>query len=369
MTRTIHPLTGADLLTLTRLFAGNGLPKPRYLQSAVGMVASALLRSPNTLVERAYVAMQVQRRARMPAPVFILGHWRSGTTHLFNLLSSSPRFAYAPPVPTGIPWDFLLLGRALRPLLNRAVPSDRHIDSMAVTESAPQEDEIALASMTSPSFFHGVYFPRHLRRHMAAGLFFDGCERRDIERWQRGLKLFTEKISMDQGDRQVLIKNPAHTAKIRQILEIWPDAKFVHIVRNPYHVYRSTERMFTLLLEMVALQDYDASELETTIRESYPRMMDTLAEDARSLPPHQFVEVRYEDLDAAPLEELTRIVDTLALDGRDTLLAKAKVHLEEVAGHRKAPPEVPDSIIQTVDSHWSRQVAAWGYEQPGNAQS
>jgi hypothetical protein len=167
----------------------------------------------------------------------------------------------------------------------------------------------------------------------------------------------------------VLIKNPAHTAKIPQILEIWPDAKFVHIVRNPYHVYRSTERMFTLLLEMVALQDYDASDLETTIRESYPRMMDTLAEDARSLPPHQFVEVRYEDLDAAPLEELTRIVDTLALDGRDTLLAKARVHLEEVAGHRKAPPEVPESIIQTVESHWSRQVAAWNYERPGSAKS
>ncbi len=367
MTRPIHPLTGADPVTLARLFAGNGAPRPRYLHSAAGMVASALLRSPNTLAERAYVAAQARRRARMPAPVFILGHWRSGTTHLFNLLSSSPQFAYAPPVPTGIPWDFMLLGRALRPLLNRAVPSDRHIDAMAVTKSAPQEDEIALASMTSPSFFHGIYFPRHLRRHMAAGLFFDGCEPHEIDRWKRALRLFTEKISMDQGDRQVLIKNPAHTAKIQQILEIWPEAKFVHIVRNPYHVYRSTERMFTLLLEMVALQNHDTGELETAIRESYPRMMDQLAEDARTLPPRQFVEVRYEDLDAAPLEELTRIVDSLALDGRDELLTNAKAHLDEVSGHRKAPPEVSETIIETVETHWSAQVAAWGYRQPGRA--
>lgn len=366
MSRPIHPLTGADLATVARLLTQNGPPRARHLPSIAGILASAAARQPTMAAERIYVAAKSGRRARMPAPVFIVGHWRSGTTHLFNLLSASPEFTYAGPIPTGIPWDFLLVGRALAPLLKKAIPAERYIDSMSVTATAPQEDEIALAAMTRPSFFHGVYFPSRFGAHMRRGLFFEDCGEEDIARWQRGLRLFTEKTSLAGGGRRVLIKNPAHTGRIRHIREIWPDARFVHIVRDPYEVYQSNRRMFARLLDMVALQDHDAAEVETVLREVYPRMMDALVADTRDLPENRFVEVRFETLEADPLGEIGRVADRLELQSREDLLAAATRHLDSVADHRKATREAPPDVVAAVDAHWGPQARHWGYA-GGNA--
>jgi len=356
----IHPLTGADLATIIRLLVETGRPAPRFLPTLAGMLGSAAARLPSTGVERAYVAAR-RPGAAMPAPIFILGHWRSGTTHLFNLLSGAPSLSYAAPVPAGLPWDFLLLGRLLEPLLHRAIPSQRGIDPMAVTPTAPQEDEIALASMTAPSYYHGVYFPRRFRAEMARGLFFDGCDARAVARWRRHLRLFTEKVSMRAGGRQVLIKNPAHTAKVRQLREIWPDARFVHIVRDPYRVYQSTSRMFTDLLDMLALQPHDAADVDAAILESYPRMLDTLLADTRDLPQRQFIELRFEDLEADPLGQVALVADRLGLADREGLLGAARRHLDSVADYQSRTRAVPPEVAAKVETHWGRQRAAWGY--------
>ncbi|RDD63718.1 sulfotransferase family protein [Ferruginivarius sediminum] len=364
MTRPIHPLTGADPATLFRVLMQNGSPRAKFLPALSGMVASALLRLPSTGLERAYVEVRAEARAQMPAPIFILGHWRSGTTHLFNLLSGAPGLTYAAPVPTGMPWDFLLLGRALRPLLHRAIPDERGIDAMTVTPNAPQEDEIALASMTRPSYYHGVYFPRRFREQMRRGLFFDGCTPAEVAGWQRALRLFTEKVSLNAGGRQVLIKNPAHTAKIRQLRAVWPDARFVHIVRNPYHVYQSTQRMFAALLDMVALQDWDPAEVEAVILESYPRMMDALVSDSCELASDRFIEVRFETLEADPLGTVAAIADRLGLADPEGLVSAAKRHLDSVSGYRKQTRSVPPEVAEIVEHHWGRQLEHWGYARP-----
>lgn len=44
---------------------------------------------------RVLYSQAVARQPLHPEPVFILGHPRTGTTHLHNLLSRDPAFAYA----------------------------------------------------------------------------------------------------------------------------------------------------------------------------------------------------------------------------------------------------------------------------------
>ena len=356
----MHPLNGADPITLLRVLRTGGPPRPAQLPALAGMLAGAGLRGPLSLAERGYVAARRPGR-RMPPPIFILGHWRSGTTHLFNLLSGAPRLAYAAPIPVGLPWDFLLLGRAVEPVLKRLIPTRRGIDPMAVTPTAPQEDEIALASMTAPSYYHGVYKPRAFRAQMARGLFFDGCTPAEIARWQRGLRLFTEKVSLRAGGARVLVKNPAHTAKVAQIRAIWPEAKFIHIVRDPHHVYQSTHRMFADLLDMLALQDRDAADVAASIDETYPRMLDQVASDLAALPSGQWVEARFEELEANPLGTVARIAAELRLEDPEGLLAAAQAHLDSVAGYRSRTREVPPEVAHSVERLWGRQRARLGY--------
>lgn len=120
----MHPLTGSDFGTLTSVLADSGGIPAGSLGSVAGLLGAVIGRTPFTLAEKAYTRGQLAKAGGMPPPVFIVGHWRSGTTHLYNLMVQDD-FGFVPPVATGLPWDMLLLGRALKPVIDRALPETR----------------------------------------------------------------------------------------------------------------------------------------------------------------------------------------------------------------------------------------------------
>ena len=185
MSSLFHPLCGSNLSTLARLLTTNGFVSPQQLPQASIALAFTLLRWPFSTAERVIMDLTRGRRAPIEAPVFIVGYWRSGTTHLHNLLSQAEAFGYISPLATGLPWDILGIVRMLEPLLELALPSDRYVDNVAVKPDSPQEDAIALASMAPVSYYHGLYFPQHFKRHFKRGVFFDGCDASEIDQWRR----------------------------------------------------------------------------------------------------------------------------------------------------------------------------------------
>ncbi|MGD2084465.1 MAG: sulfotransferase, partial [Chromatiales bacterium] len=313
MASLFHPLCGANLGTLLRLLTDNGpVAVDRLPQAGIALTVT-LARLPFSLAEQVRYRHRRSRAAPMPAPLFIVGYWRSGTTHLHNVLSKAERFGHISPLAAGMPWDVLGLVQLFEPWLNRALPEDRYVDRVAVEPDSPQEDSIALASMGAPSYYHGIYFPRHFERHFRRGVYLEGCRPGEIERWRESIVQLLERVFRQQGNRQLLIKNPVYTAQIARLRKIWPQAKFIHIHRNPYVVFRSTRHFFGAMLEELALQDYSLSELpvEALILESYPKLLDALYADAQSLPAGDFVELRFEDFEREPLAALERIFTAL----------------------------------------------------------
>ena len=135
-------------------------------------------------------------RSEMEPPVFILGHWRSGTTHLYNIMTKSGAWGYVPPVATGLPWDLFGIARAFNPLLEKALPKHRFIDNIPVTPDSPQEDEIAMANMSDLSFYHGIYFPQAFGELVRRGLFFEGCSEREVLNWQERFIYLLRKLCL-----------------------------------------------------------------------------------------------------------------------------------------------------------------------------
>lgn len=359
-----HPLFGADPLTLVRALAGSGPLPPRVWPLAAAMVAASVLRSPLSLIERGVVAWRAGRQPESPPPVFILGHWRSGTTHLFNLLSRDRQFAWPSPYATGMPWDFLLLGRMLAPMLRRALPEGRYIDAVAVTEDSPQEDEIALAAMGNLSYYHGLYFPRRFERHYRRGVFFDGLSERELAGWQNTLRHFSRKLLIEKPGARLLVKNPVYTGRVALLRKIWPQARFIHIRRNPYVVFQSTRKFYRALLPPMALQAYDEAVADRLILETYPRMMQALERDVGDLPESRFIELSFEELEAAPLAQLERIYRQLELPGFEAVAPRFTAHLEGVRSYRKSRHSFPTDAIELVDRHWGRYVRDGGYRAP-----
>ncbi len=361
-----HPLLGADPGTLARLVAANRVP-PSMWPRLMAFCGAALARAPLSLAERAWVALQPDPLERMQAPVFIVGHWRSGTTHLFNLMSRDPRFAWPDPVATGLPWDFLLLGRALRPLLKRALPESRLIDNVEVNPDSPQEDEIALASMQGLSYYHALYFPRSLAPYFERGAFPDEnvVPSGAMMRRTRRLKHYARKLLLNMPGDTLLVKNPIYTGQVAWLRSLWPSARFVHIHRNPYVVFDSTCNFYRKLLPAYALQSFDAEAAEPVILDAYPRMLERLYADTADLPRSQFIEIAYADLDAQPMKCLERLYEQLELGGFEQQAPRFDTYLESIRGYRKNPHRFTTETLDKVDAAWGEWLRRWDYPRPG----
>jgi len=358
-----HPLMGARAEVLLRLLVAEGGVSPRHLPLVAGMLASAAARAPFRLLDAAETA---RRRGGTPDPVFILGHWRSGTTHLHNLLGQSPRFGIIRPLPAGIPDEMLTLGRWLRPLLERALPENRKVDRVAVRPQSPQEDEIPLASMGAASIYNGLYFPRRLAHHIDRGVFFQGLGEGEVERWIGLHKRLLTKIAIDQGREGLLIKNVAYTARLGLLRRAWPSARFIFIRRNPYEVYASTRNYYRTLLPMLALQPYDHVDIERLVLDTYPRLMDRYFEDAAAVPDSHLAELSYEALVADPIGQLERLHDQLSLPGWERARPRVEAYLDSISDYRRNEFTMSPEDADRVEVAWGRYIDMWGYERPGS---
>ena len=361
--RVFHPLSGADPATLLRVLAGSGGVAPGRAHVAAVALGMALLRLPFTLAEQAALELMLRRGRALPAPVFIIGHWRSGTTHLANMLSRSLEFGILPPISVGLPWEALGLARVAGPFIEQFFPRTRLIDDIALAPHLPQEDELALANMSALSPIHGLYFPRRLRHHFDRGVFFDGVGAGDIRSWSRVLRRYVAKMTLQQGGRPLLIRNPVNAARIPQLRAIWPDARFIHIHRNPHTVQASSRRMFALLVRELSLQEAQA-DVAALVRHVYPRLMTRLVTDSAALPPGSFTEIRYERFREAPVAELERVHIELGLPGFTEARASFQGYAESVSGHRPAQHRIDAAQLAWTREHCAPFLARWNYQPP-----
>ena len=344
--RVFHPLSGADPLTLLRLL-GHGAPSPRGAPAYAVALACSGLRLPFTLAEAAAHPL-----LPMPAPpVFIVGHPRSGTTHLHNLMAASGAFATVPPVLAGMPWEGRGLGRIMRPFIDMYLPETRLIDQVRLAPDAPTEDEVALANMCGLSYFHAFYFPRGFAETYARGLLFAGATGSEIAARERALGRYVRTMARRRRG-PLLLKNPAYTAQLGWLRRLFPDARVIHIHRDPWDVFASSRRSVRTVLRELALQAWDEAEVDEAILAAYPPMMRALLRDARAMPEGRFASVSFEALLADPSGELAALWSALDLPEPSRSLARIERYLASLEGYRQNDNALSPSQRRAVGRRW-----------------
>jgi len=88
-----HPLSGITFPQWARLLLehGDGIEVHRYWPRLAFLSAMSLFNSAGSLADSLLFGRAIARQELNPEPVFILGHPRTGTTHLFNLMSTDDR--------------------------------------------------------------------------------------------------------------------------------------------------------------------------------------------------------------------------------------------------------------------------------------
>ena len=295
------------------------------------------------------------------APLFILGHWRSGTTHLHNLLAQDDEcFAYANTYQVVNPHTFLTTEEANTRRFAWMIPKTRPMDNMALSFESPQEDEFAPLLMSLISSYLGVSFPRR-EAHYQRYLSFEGVPREEIEEWKRGFIWFLKKLTFKYG-RTLLLKSPPHTARVRLLLEMFPDAKFVHIHRHPEDVFVSFRHYYETAMWHTYLQRPDRSRIDDEIFQRYRELFTAFFADRDLIPRGNFHEVSFEALERDPIRTVSGIYDALSIDGVERALPKIQAYARTLKGYEKNRfSSLAEPVKQRIREEWSEFYEPMGY--------
>jgi LPS sulfotransferase NodH len=342
------------------VLASNGFRlAPRSWPKAAWTTLLSLGTSPLRWLESALYGRRVAAQQVLP-PLFVLGHWRSGTTHLHRLLAADARFAYPTFSQVSHPHDFLLAD-SLRVRLGRwFAPTTRVVDNVAWHAQVPTEEEAALCRVTFLSSLMSQAFPARAD-HYDRYLTFRGVPAREVERWKAAFLWLARKWTWLYR-RPLLFKSPQHTARVRLLLEVFPDARFVHIHRNPYAVYQSSKRVRLLSYELFAYQRPDLSRLHDSILRDYRAMYEAYFEERGRVPAGRLCEVGYEELEKDPVGQLRRVYAELGLPDFEAARPALEAYLASLEGYRKTEhADLPPEVRADVASAWRRSFDEWHY--------
>ncbi|MFT5469692.1 MAG: hypothetical protein ACI8UO_004814 [Verrucomicrobiales bacterium] len=358
----LHPMGGCTWKRFWQEYRANRPYNWKSLPSRLLSMLSVPFRAPAIMLEKRRHGDAIRKHELGAPPVFIIGHWRSGTTHLHNLLSLDPQFAFLSFLQTAMPHDFLSANWFTRGLMKATMPKTRGMDNMAIAIDLPQEEEIALGILSGISCFKCFYFPQNLRQHLVQSILLEDITAEQLLEFKDAYVHLVKKVSYAaEGTRPVLFKNPASTSRIRLLLELFPDARFVHIVRNPHDVYHSMEKMWRRMESGFSWQNSQDVDFTEAIFEAYEMLMTRYLRDRESVPAGQLVEIHYEDLDRSPVETIDSIYEGLALAGRDDARVRVAEETAKLAGYQKNQHPDDPAIREKVAERWAFAFEAFGY--------
>jgi len=358
------PLAGVTLGDWRRVLRKRGRPvPPRYWPRVAFTAAMSLLNSAVSYRERRHE--HAIEDAHVEAPVFIIGHHRSGTTHLWKLLATDERFAYPSLTETLFPHTFLTFEPIAQTLAQKFSPQERPQDDVKVAADAPLGEEWALCTSTGLSPHMARHFPEE-REQFKKYLTMRDATAAERTRWKQALDRFARKLLVRyESSSTPLFKAPHHTARIPLLLDLYPNARFVHIYRNPYRVFKSTMRMEKEALPLCRYQRGGTDTLETFVLWRYRTLYDRFFEDAGAIPDGQLTQVRFEDLVDNRVGTVNRIYDELGLSGFETTKPRLERYVASIADYEtNSYPDLSPEKRRQIAQAWRPSFQRWNYPTP-----
>ena len=327
--------------------------------------ANSLLRVPQQLL----LGRRIRRCNVGDDPLFVLGHWRSGTTLMHELLALDPRFRAPTTYECFLPSHFVLTRRWVESWSGFVLPRRRPPDTMRVGWSRPQEDEFALCLRGAGSVYDLIAFPQELSLPVPS-LQLECLPIRERNRWHGTWTEFLKELLYVHPGR-LLLKSPTHTFRLRQLTEWFPNARFLLMVRNPYDVFASTMKLWRSLGSRYGYQklphDHSASSssdrlpLREFVMALHETMLSRLEPFLQALPANKLLTVRYEDLVTSPMATIARVYDGLELGRFDQAEPHLRRELEERRAYRASCYELDGETKREIRRRWSASFDAFGY--------
>lgn len=285
-------------------------------------------------------------------PVFILGLWRTGTTHLHYLMCRDAQFGYLKNH-QAFTFNFSLLSLdRLNKILSIFVPGRRPQDNVRVTLDDPAEEEQALCTTTTRSSIHSFFFPKN-RSYFHKYHLFEGISEEEKNKWKGDYLYLLKGIAFYGKKKNLLLKNPHNTGRVKELLEMFPQAKFVFIHRDPYTVFRSTRKLYNRMISSQFLQHCSQREIEQIILEDNAKILRKYLSGRKLIPEGHLVEIAYDELEAAPMATMEKIYTRLGIKGFEAAAPHMQDYLDSVREYkRNTYRPLPQALIKRIQTSW-----------------
>lgn len=354
---------GMTVRQLARFFRYGPLLSWRRSLTTATLPGMAVYNSVMALAEKAVYGTQLRSMTIDKTPLFVIGHWRSGTTLLHNLLAQDPQFCYPNMYETLFPNHFLLTENVSTKLTASLVPQTRPMDNLPAGWSIPQEEDIAMAILTCVSPY---MIMAHPDREERIDTFFDlqGLPPAQLRDWKQEYMTFLKKVSLRSPDRRLVVKSPVNTLRIPVLLDLFPDAKFVFIYRNPFDVWNSSVHLRRTVFRENCLGFPKLDGLETAISNIMDRTSETYQRDKALLPPGRLHEVKFEELEQDPVGELAKVYSALNLEGFSQLEKILEPQVPELKRFKKNKFKYDREHLDAIYERHRPLFDLYGYPHP-----
>ena len=363
----LPPAVGYSLSIVLGLIRNNKIDFRYYFRTFIILIVN-IVNFPFRTYERVFINPKYKRQDIKNPPIFILGHWRSGTTYLHSLLCQDSQMGYTTTFQSVFPDTiFNFIGNFLfEGFAKLFMPGKRAGDNVALGTKLPQEEEFALGHKTPISFYFFWMFPLKIREYYKRFILFEGIERCQLDSWKSDYKLLINKALKNINREVYLSKNPPNTARIGLLLEMFPNAKFIHIHRNPVEVFLSTHNFFSKMLPHLQLQNLPKDAIDEMVFELYQNLMSDYLKQRELIPIGNLVELSFDRLQEDPMGVLNTIYSDLNLSGFDEAAPKFKTYIASKSSYKKNTHKITKSQLETLKNTSGFIFEEYNYNIPKN---
>ena len=359
----IGPSIGTSVRNWMKLILTNGSIALKYYPRIFLINLVSTISIPFRLYEHWKFDDRINATKISSPPIFIIGHWRSGTTHLHNLMCQDTQFGFITMLQAAFPRSFMS-SNLFRYFVKTFLPKTRPMDNMKMGVNKPQEEEMALGNLFPYSFYNGFYFPEKTMEYFYKYIRFKNVSSKVKEHWKKVYYYMVKKTTLNMGGKRLVLKNPANTARIRFLLELFPKAKFVHIYRNPYVVYASMRNFYRKTIEGFMLHKVKEKEIENNILSLYKQLMISYFKEKRLIPDGNLIELKFENFEIDTFNQLNRIYSGLEINGFERAKLKFSSYINSLKNYKKNTYLISQNAIDKIKQHWSYTIKKWDYDIP-----
>lgn len=295
-------------------------------------------------------------------PVFILGLWRTGTTHLHYLMAQDKQFGYLKNH-QAFTFNFSLLSLdRLNKILSIFVPGRRPQDNVKVTLDDPAEEEQPFCTTTTHSSIHSFFFP-HNRSYFNKYHLFKGISEEEKKKWSKDYLYLLKGIVYYGKKKDLLLKNPHNTGRVKELLELFPRAKFIFIHRDPYTVFRSTKKLYNRMVSSQFMQHCSQKEIDKLIINDNAEILQKYISERHLIPKGQLAEIAFDELEKSPMTAMGKVYTSLGIQGFEEAAPHMQNYLDSVSEYkRNTYKPLPQRLLKKINTKWALWFEEFGYD-------